>query len=91
MRVKDVDFGRNQIAVRRGKCDKDRVTMLPGSVKRELAEHVERVRVQHARGSAADAGLGRAARHAVEEAPLRRRPRVALAVGIPRDAHVRPW
>jgi len=56
MRVKDVDFGRNQIAVRRGKGDKDRVTMLPGSVKRELAEHVERVRVQHARDSAAGAG-----------------------------------
>ncbi len=32
LRVKDVDFGRNQITVRRGKGDKDRVTMLPGAI-----------------------------------------------------------
>lgn len=56
LRVKDVDFGRNQIAVRRGKGDKDRVTMLPASVKRELAAHVEHVRAQHARDLAAGAG-----------------------------------
>ncbi len=32
LRVKDVDFGRNQITVRRGKGDKDRATMLPGAM-----------------------------------------------------------
>jgi site-specific recombinase XerD len=54
--VKDVDFGRNQIAVRRGKGDNDRVTMLPASVKRELAAHLDRVRVQHAEDLARGAG-----------------------------------
>jgi integrase len=33
LRVQDVDFARNQIVVRGGKGDKDRVTMLPGVVK----------------------------------------------------------
>jgi len=56
LRVKDVDFGRNQITVRRGKGDKDRMTMLPGSVKPELAAHIERVRTQHARDLARGAG-----------------------------------
>jgi integron integrase len=56
LRVKDVDFGRNQIAVRRGKGDNDRVTMLPASVKRELAAHLDRVRVQHAEDLARGAG-----------------------------------
>jgi integron integrase len=56
LRVKDVDFGRNQIAVRRGKGDRDRMTMLPSSVKPELAVHLERVRAQHARDVATGAG-----------------------------------
>ena len=34
LRVQDVDFGTNQIVVRSGKGDKDRVTMLPAVVKR---------------------------------------------------------
>ena len=33
LRVKDVDFDRNQIVVRRGKGQKDRRTMLPASVR----------------------------------------------------------
>lgn len=33
LRVKDIDFGRNQIVVRAGKGDKDRMTMLPSVVK----------------------------------------------------------
>lgn len=44
LRVKDVDFDRNQITVRRGKGEKDRATMLPQSIKTELAAHLERVR-----------------------------------------------
>ena len=47
LRVKDVDFGRRQIVVRRGKGDKDRVTMLPAIVADDLAAHLERVRTQH--------------------------------------------
>ncbi len=47
LRVQDVDFGTNQIVVRSGKGDKDRVTMLPGVVKPHLARHLQRVREQH--------------------------------------------
>jgi integrase len=57
LRVKDVDFGRNQIAVRRGKGDKDRVTMLPCAVRAALAEHLERAREQHLRDLAQGAGF----------------------------------
>jgi len=47
LRVKDVDFGRNQLVVRGGKGDKDRVTMRPAAVKTELARHIEGVKQQH--------------------------------------------
>ena len=56
VRVKDVDFGRRQIVVRRGKGDKDRVTMLPAIVADELASHLELVRAQHRRDVAQGAG-----------------------------------
>jgi len=44
LRVKDVDFATNQIIVRAGKGDRDRVTMLPAVVKPDLVRHVEMVR-----------------------------------------------
>ena len=47
LRVKDVDFARNQITIRAGKGDKDRVTMLPAGVKVALAKHLEEVKRQH--------------------------------------------
>jgi integron integrase len=47
LRIKDVDFARNEIVVRGGKGDRDRVTMLPGAVKSDLAKHIEVVRAQH--------------------------------------------
>jgi len=47
LRVKDIEFGANQIVVREGKGNKDRVTMLPAMVKAPLAAHVERVRRVH--------------------------------------------
>jgi integron integrase len=47
LRVKDVDFGTNQLIVRAGKGDRDRVTMLPEAVKTDLARHLETVRKQH--------------------------------------------
>jgi len=56
LRVQDVDFGTNQITIRDGKGAKDRVTMLPTAVKSDLARHVDRVRKQHARDVAHDAG-----------------------------------
>ncbi len=56
LRVQDVDFASNQILVRAGKGDKDRVTMLPEAVKPDLARHLERVRGQHRRDLQQGAG-----------------------------------
>jgi len=47
LRVKDVDFGRNQIIVRAGKGDKDRTTTLPTIISAELARHLDVVKKQH--------------------------------------------
>jgi integrase len=47
LRVKDVDFATNQLVIRDGKGRKDRVTMLPATIKAALAAHIERVREQH--------------------------------------------
>lgn len=56
LRVKDVDFGRNELVVREGKGDKDRVTVLPDGVKGELSAHLEGVRALHAADVAAGYG-----------------------------------
>lgn len=50
------DFSRNPITIRRGKGEKDRATMLPGSVRAALAAHLENVRAQLTRDLAADSG-----------------------------------
>ena len=47
LRVKDVDFGHQQIMVRDGKGAKDRVTILPEKYQEELKEHLEKVKKQH--------------------------------------------
>lgn len=47
LRVKDIDFASNQIVVRAGKGERDRVTMLPAAVKADLARHLEAVRRQY--------------------------------------------
>ena len=49
LRVKDLDFEYNQITMRDGKGEKDRMTVLPGPVKEPLRAHVQRVKVQHDR------------------------------------------
>lgn len=49
LRVKDIDFSTNQILVRDGKGNKDRLTMLPEAVKGALFEHLKRVRQLHQR------------------------------------------
>ncbi len=55
LRVKDVDFSRNEIVVREGKGSKDRVTVLPGSLSDRLRAHLAVVKAQHD----ADIALGR--------------------------------
>jgi integron integrase len=47
LRVQDVDFACNEILVRDGKGGKDRVTMLPKSLKEPLEEHLRRVKAVH--------------------------------------------
>jgi integron integrase len=47
LRIKDIDFGMNQIMVRDGKGKIDRVTLLPESAKFELIEHLDRVKTIH--------------------------------------------
>jgi len=57
LRVQDVDFGRNEILVRDGKGAKDRITMLPISLKVPLQDHLTKVKEIHAKDLAA--GWGR--------------------------------
>ena len=47
LRVKDIDFSRNQIVVRAGKGDKDRYTMLPAAMKNALLKQYQVVKHQH--------------------------------------------
>ena len=47
LRVKDVDFARNQLLVRDGKGGKDRAVPLPDRVVERLREQIERVRRLH--------------------------------------------
>ncbi len=47
LRVKDIDFRMNEITIRDGKGNKDRITLLPLKSSKPLSEHIERVRKQH--------------------------------------------
>jgi len=57
LRVKDLDFDRHEIVVRRGNGQKDRRTMLPDAIEERLQGHLREVRRQHERDLAA--GVGR--------------------------------
>ncbi len=47
LRVKDVDFERNQLMIRDTKGNEDRVTMLPQSVAPLIREHLFNIKTQH--------------------------------------------
>jgi len=47
LRVQDLDFLRNEILVHDGKGAKDRITMLPASLKSPLREHLKQVKTIH--------------------------------------------
>jgi integron integrase len=47
LRVQDIDLSRNEILVRDGKGGKDRITMLPLSLKQELQNHLSETRETH--------------------------------------------
>jgi integron integrase len=58
LRIKDIDFSRNQIVVRAGKGNnKDRYTMLPAAAKQPLLQHLQTVKRQHEEDL--NQGLGR--------------------------------
>ena len=57
LRVKDLDFGYRQIAVRDGKGGKDRFTVLPTKLAEPLQRHLEKVRKLHKQDL--QRGLGR--------------------------------
>lgn len=56
LRVKDVDFGRNEVVVRDGKGAKDRPAVLPTTLRKPLRVHLERVRNLHEKDL--EAGFG---------------------------------
>lgn len=56
LRLKDVDFDRNEITVRQGKGGRDRRTMLPAKLRDALHRQREEVRVLHSRDL--EAGFG---------------------------------
>ena len=56
LRIKDLDFERSEITVRRGKGGKDRVTPLPQSIAPVLRQHLDQVRETHRRDLAAGDG-----------------------------------
>ena len=47
LRVLDIDFSCNEILVRDGKGAKDRITMLPESLKKHLGDHLKKVKSMH--------------------------------------------
>jgi integron integrase len=47
LRVQDIEFARNEILIRDGKGAKDRVTMLPESIKIPLQDHLRVVKTVH--------------------------------------------
>jgi len=56
LRIQDIDFSRNEILVRDGKGAKDRITMLPETLKIPLREHLKRVKAIHDRDLAENWG-----------------------------------
>jgi integron integrase len=56
LRVKDIDFTYQQVTVRDGKGEKDRVTMLPVKLKQPLMRHLQKVKLLHEEDLAAGFG-----------------------------------
>lgn len=47
LRVQDIDFERNEILIRNGKGAKDRIVMLPATLKNDLLDHLKKVKKIH--------------------------------------------
>lgn len=88
LRVKDVDFARGQIVVRAGKGAKDRVTILPESLREPLQKHLAQVRKLHERDLVEGFGCvslpsGLARKYLSFRSPRAFAPPVALRFGRP--------
>jgi integron integrase len=69
LRVKDVDFARNEVTVRAGKGDRDRRTMLPAALHGPLAAQVRRGRRLHEHDLARGFGAAKLPRALAEKYP----------------------
>jgi hypothetical protein len=78
LQVQDIDFARNQIMVRDGKCAQERRTMLPETVKKPLQKHLQKVKAHPRRGLGGRLGAGSIAVSLGPKVPRRPR-RLALA------------
>ena len=56
LRVHDLDFEMDEITVRDGKGEKDRITLFPELIQAPLREHLERVKILHEQDLAAGCG-----------------------------------
>ena len=86
LRVKDLDFGRGQIIVHDGKGFKDRVTVLPESLREPLTVHLKRVQSLH-EGLEAGAGA-RVAAGGIAGEVSQRGAGMDLAVCFPVQIHL---
>ncbi len=57
LRLKDVDFGRNQLMIRKGKGGKDRVALFPENIKKDLQGQVNKINWLHSRDLKNGAGM----------------------------------
>jgi integrase len=87
LRVKDVEFEKGQLTVRRGKGAKDRVTMLSRVVQPGLRAHLEEVKLQHLRTSGGEWPY-HCPRHWNGKVPGGNQ--LALVVGVPGRSPLRP-
>jgi integron integrase len=73
LRVKDLDFQRQEIVVRGGKGDKDRITMLPQLLAPELSDHLRRLHTWYLaerRANRPGVSLSHALAHKYPNAPV---------------------
>jgi site-specific recombinase XerD len=81
LRVQDIDFACNEILVRDGKGAKDRITMLPQSLKVGLRDHLRRVKALHEQDLARRLGTSSNA-HGLGPQISQRPERLAVAMGF---------
>ena len=77
LRVKDLDFERMEIRVRRGKGGKDRLTMLSASAKQGVIEHLKNIKRVHEKDLREGGGRAK-----LPDAIPRKYPQCGFSVGL---------